>query len=322
MKKDTSNPKPLSHEGKHDFQTEKAVDIYCPKNSRVEEREFFEPKFCFLPFFVSSWLRVCFWFFFLLTLGAAQAQEAPVKMTLGQVLRLAEKNNPTLLATLSREKEAGEFTRVADAGFYPDLGLDAVDSTGFPGSSSGFGTAGLNSFPGLVASPYRQGPGAGAYAKWDLLDLSVWHQSASARYEYGASRQRTLFETERVDEQALGLYLDAVRLRGNREAWQGLVEQLSGVRDTVKRFVRNGQYSEVQDYLIEDQLSDAAMKTSDYDRQYQAALARLALYTGQSTGNLSCPAPMDLQDTQLDRLQAPSRQPARHPSRIGDQVCQ
>jgi len=215
-------------------------------------------------------------------------------LTMGQALRLAEKNSPLLQAAISREKESGEFSRAADSGFFPSLGLDAVDSTGFPGSSSGFGTAGLNGFPGLVASPYRKGPAADAYAKWDLLDLSVWHQSAAARYEHEASRERVKFQTELVDEQALDLYLETVRLRGDREAWQGLADELTGIQDTVKRFVRNGQYSEVQGLLIEDQLADAKLQAGDFDRQYLAGLQRLALLTGADSQTLSCPSPSGL----------------------------
>jgi len=258
----------------------------------------------FLKFFLVSW---CFNFSFL---GFTVAQESQGgELTLGQALRLAEKTSPALKAALSRENETREFSRVADSGFYPDLGLDAVDSTGFPGSSSGFGTAGLDSFPGLVASPYRKGAAAGAYAKWDLIDLSVWHQSSAAHYEYDASRERTRYQAEVVDTQALGLYLEAVRLRGNRDAWQALADELTGIKSTVARFVRNGQYSQVQGYLIEDQLADATLKAGDFNRQYQASLERLALLTGLDAKAISCPSPSELSEEALANLTAPGVNP-------------
>lgn len=240
--------------------------------------------------------------------GVAQGTQART-LTLGETMRLAEKISPALKAVQARENEAREFSRVADSGFYPDLGLDAVDSTGFPGSSSGFGTAGLDSFPGLVASPYRQGPGADAYAKWDLLDLSVWHQSAAAHYEYDASRERTKYQAEKVDEQALVLFLGAVHQKGDRDAWQALADELTAIKATVARFVRNGQYSQVQGYLIDDQLADAALKASDFNRQYQASLERLALLTGLDAQTLSCPSPSELLEGDLAKLAAPGMNP-------------
>src|SRR5579863_1860922 len=47
-------------------------------------------------------------------------QEAkPKELTLGEVLRLAEKNSPSLKAALSRENETREFGRASDSGFFP-----------------------------------------------------------------------------------------------------------------------------------------------------------------------------------------------------------
>ncbi len=233
-----------------------------------------------------------FVFGFFLFVGSAQAQATD--LTLGQALQQAEKNSPSLKAFLAREREAKEFSRAADSGFFPTVGLDAVDSTGFPGSSSGFGTSGLDSFPGMVASPYRQGPAASAYAKWDLLDLSVWHQSSAAHYEADASLEGTKFQTALVDQQTLNAYLEAVRLKGDRDAWKRLADELAGILATVRRFVRNGQYSEDQGLLIEDQLSDAALRAGDFDRQYQAGIRRLALLTGMEPVSVSCPPPSGL----------------------------
>ena len=243
-------------------------------------------------------------------LGQVYAQDRqPKELSLGEALRLAEKYSPLVKAAVSREEESREFSREADSGFYPSVGLDAVESSGFPGSASGFGTSGLNSFPGLVASPYRKGEAAGAYAKWDLVDLSVWHQSSSAHYAYDASRERTKFEAELVDQQALNVYLEASRLRGDRDAWKKLEDELTGIRDTVKRFVRNGQYSEVQGLLIEDQLADASLRAGDFDLQYQADLQRLALLTGMESQSLSCPAPSALPDAGSLALAAPGKSP-------------
>jgi outer membrane protein TolC len=227
--------------------------------------------------------------------GLSHAQVVtPSDLTLGQALQLAEKNSPSLKAFMARERQAKELSRAADSGFFPSAGLDAVDSSGFPGSSSGFGTSGLDSFPGMVASPYRQGPAASAYAKWDLLDLSVWHRSSAARYEVDASLEGTKFQTTLVDQQALNAYLEAVRLRGGRDAWKRLADELAGILNRVRRFVNDGQYSEDQGLLIEDQLSDASLRAQDFDRQYQAGLRRLALLTGMEVGRVSCPPPSGL----------------------------
>jgi outer membrane protein TolC len=225
------------------------------------------------------------WLLFFPSSGRAQEQELGLK----QVLQLAEKNSPSLKAVVYRQNETAETARAADAGFFPTLDVAAVDTSGFPGSASG-----LDGFSGLVASPYRKGAAADAFAKWDLLDLSQWSRSAEAHDAYDASREGAKFQIAVLDQKALEIYLDTIRSRGERESWQGLADELTEVKNTVERFIRNGQYSEVQGLLIEDQLADALSQVDDYDRQYQAGLARLALVTGLGDKSFSCPSPSRL----------------------------
>ena len=97
-----------------------------------------------------------------------------------------------------------------------------------------------------------------------------------------------------MDQQTLNAYLEAVRLKGDRDAWKKLADELAGIQNTVRRFVRNGQYSEDQGLLIGDQLSDATLRAQDFDRQYQAGLRRLALLTGREPASVSCPPPSGL----------------------------
>jgi len=232
--------------------------------------------------------------------GWTQVQELSLK----QALELAERNSPSLKSSAFREDEAKEFTGVADSGFFPTLDASAVDTSGFPGSASG-----LDGFSGLVASPYRKGAAADAFAKWDLLDLSQWHRSAAAHDEYDASRERTKFQTAVVDQQALEVYLETARLRGNRDAWRHLADELTSIKNTVDHFVRNGQYSEVQGLLIQDQLSNALLEEDDFDRQYQAGLSRLSLLTGMTDKSFDCPSSAEWTGNELANLQSPGVSP-------------
>jgi outer membrane protein TolC len=227
--------------------------------------------------------------------GAAAAD-----LGLGRALIMAERSSPLLKAALARESGAGEAVWEARSGTLPTLDLSAVDSAGFPGSATG-----LDGFAGLVASPYRKGPAADAFSKWNLVDASAWYAVAAAKYEAGASHEFARVQRAQVDQQALRVYLEAVRSRGDRDAWGRLVQALQGVRDTVRRFVRNGQYSEVQRMLIEDQLDDADLKQEDFDRGYRALVQRLAILTGLDAAGLSCPGPEQLDEDSLSVIQAP-----------------
>ena len=50
-------------------------------------------------------------------------------------MRLAEKNSPKLSASRFYEIAANKSINIARANYYPTLNLEAIDSTGFPGSS-------------------------------------------------------------------------------------------------------------------------------------------------------------------------------------------
>jgi outer membrane protein TolC len=81
-----------------------------------------------------------------------------------------------------------------------------------------------------------------------------------------------------------------------------MVGELQGVRDTVDRFVRNGQYSEVAKILIDDQLNNADLDAADFNTKYQTILTRLGLLIGMNSQTISCPAPADLSEDGLKSL--------------------
>jgi outer membrane protein TolC len=224
---------------------------------------------------------------------AVQAQS----LSLVDALRLAEQTSPELKAAQARQKEAGETSAIAESSYFPTLDLAAVDSGGFPGSSSG-----LDGFSGLMTSPYRSGPAAGAFSKWDLVDFSVWHDVSAAHFAQDASREAVRFQRASIGAKTLGVYLSGVRYRGEFEAWQKMVTELTSIQETVDRFVRNGQYSEVEKILIEDQLENAGLQISELQQKYQATLVRLGLLTGLDPQKITCPLPVELSEENLSAL--------------------
>jgi outer membrane protein TolC len=172
--------------------------------------------------------------------------------------------------------------------------------------------------PSLKAAGYRENEvnqsaraaeATDAFVKWDLLDLSQWSRSAAAHDEVDAIREKTKFQTVVVDQKALEIYFETILLRGDRDAWQGLADELTDIQNTVKRFVRNGQYSEVQGLLIQDQLSEALLQVDDFDRQYQAGLSRIALLTGLADKSFSCPSPTEFTGGELGAVESANSSP-------------
>jgi len=232
------------------------------------------------------------WISFLILISVPVISRAQTsELGLQQALRLAEEASPSLKAAEAREKEAREDSTVAEAGFFPTLDLAAMDSD-YSNSSSG-----ANGFSGLLTSLYRTGPAVGAFSKWDLIDISQWHDVDAAHFADDAAREAVRFKKAEVDQQALSVYLDAARYQGEADAWQKMVTELASIQRTVARFVRNGQYSEVEKILIDDQMKNAGLEVSDFNQKYQTALVRLGLFTGMDPQKIVCQTPEELPES-------------------------
>src|ERR1700693_4403880 len=213
------------------------------------------------------------------------------ELRLKKVLLLAARISPDLKTSRSKEVEAEQSTRIASSKYFPTLDLAAVDSIGFagsPGDSTGFG--------GLMASPYRKGPSFGVFSKWSLLDFSVDHEVESTQQELLASREKTRIKTIQVYQSSLQIYLEAVRYRGEDEAWRRIVDELIKISVKVKQFVKNGQYSDVAHLLIEDQLKEAIRQQTAFHQRYETTLKRIALLTGLHADEIACPSPNQIDE--------------------------
>src|ERR1700730_17624545 len=91
------------------------------------------------------------------------------EISLDEVLVQVDAKDPSITAARFREKASIENVGVAKSSYLPEVSLEAIDSTGFPGSS------GLTGVGGLMGSPYRSGVAAGLVAKevlWDFGQIS------------------------------------------------------------------------------------------------------------------------------------------------------
>jgi outer membrane protein TolC len=224
--------------------------------------------------------------FCLLSAERAQpAEPAPRVITLQEVLVRADQISPDLKASIKQEQQASYSRTQVISNLLPQLDLSAVESWGYPGSSSPVPPE----FGGLLTSPFRKGVAGGALGRWTLLDIGYWRGLKEADATLAASSEQTRITRMRSEQTALDLYFEAARLRGEGEAWKNAAEKLSPVLESVKNFVKNGQTSEVQRLLLEYQLSETQMQQAITEQHYQGALKRLALFIGVEESQISCP---------------------------------
>jgi outer membrane protein TolC len=248
---------------------------------------------------IFSTLRLSFFLFggnFFLN-SLAHAQNEPLReLSATEVLRLAEKVSPNLKASTARESQANAELGIAKSYLYPSFYLDAVDSFGFAGSN----IPTPNQFGGLMNSPFRVGPSIGVLGKLTLFDLNNWYAIDTLSAKVHLREENSKVKRVQLDQTTLQIYFDAVRSRGQMEIWQGISEKTQSVVKTVQRLVKNGQYSEVQLFLIQDQADEAFLKQTTFQGRYHQALKHLALLIGLDHQQISCPIPIKIEENQVN----------------------
>src|SRR6185437_13242271 len=200
--------------------------------------------------------------------------DASAALTLSQMVDRAEQTSPDLRAAMSRAESARASISIAKAAFLPTLGLEAISSYGFPGSSRDLGIS------GLMGSSFRSGPAAGLVSDLTLVDFGRQADIEATKQTLKAAEAQVQVARFQVDQSALQTYIDASRARGQRDAAHQVVDDTKGVEKEVVRFVRTGQRSVVERLLVHDQTTEAEMNEAAFGAQYQAALERVSLWTG------------------------------------------
>jgi outer membrane protein TolC len=226
-------------------------------------------------------------------------------ITLQEVLIRADQISPDLKASIKQEQQASYFRTFAISNLLPQLDLSAVDSWGYPGSSSPVPPE----FGGLLTSPFRMGVAGGVLGRWTLLDIGYWRGIKEADATLTASSEQTRITRVRSEQTAMDLYFEAARLRGESEAWKRAAEKLTPILESVNNFVKNGQTSEVQRLLLEYQLSEIQMQQAITEQHYQGALKRLALFIGVEESQISCPTAMSLDSGALLPISTGTKSP-------------
>ena len=207
------------------------------------------------------------------------------ELSLDESLKTAEQNSPRLKAARLEERAAHESVGVARSAYYPSVAAEAIDSWGFPGSSSHLGIG------GLMGSPYRSGAAAGLVARETLFDFGRTSADIKAAgYAERARREDLEVDRYAVDRDVLETFYDCSRFRSERETWNQLHDEEELVAKEVARFVDIGQRSIVDRYLARAQVEEARTNRNFFKSRMQSTVGRLALLTGVVDPEMTCPA--------------------------------
>jgi outer membrane protein TolC len=201
-------------------------------------------------------------------------------LPLSEVLARAERFSPNVRAAAENEQAAEQTLRFSKSFYYPTLDVTAIDSTGFPASANA--PIGFN---GVMSSPYREGLTGGAYTTFTFFDLTREYGVKAAHYGVAAAQEDEKRRRLDLDLKIMNFYLDASLNLSQRETWKNIHAEVDRLYGVVRKFVRNGQYSDVTQWLLQGQIEKAERREDEYELAYQAALRKVEINIGAPAGS-------------------------------------
>lgn len=206
-------------------------------------------------------------------------------LSLDEVMRLTEVNSPQISADKFRELVAQKSVDVAKANYFPSLSFEAIDSTGFPGSSAATGIT------GLMDSPYRSGLAGGLVAKQVVWDFGrTYYDVEATKHETEIAKQNTRVTLYQIKQLALVTYFDCTFFHTQQDTWKLLAEESGVITKEAEHFVNTGQRSIVDRYLSKAETEEAQTAQAFYAERLKKSVERLATIMNVGIDHFSCPA--------------------------------
>ena len=223
--------------------------------------------------------KLVFSYLMFLSLNQAISKE----LSLQDVIQMSNQVNPSLKAAASHVEAAKKSIDIAKSAYYPTLDLEAIDSTGFSGSTSALGIG------GLMGSPFRSGGSIGLVSKWTIWDFGRTRATTEVAHQAMAvAEERGGISKQKLQMMGVRVFYACARDRTKMEAWYFLETEASHIEAEVKKFVKTGQKSIVEKYLTEAQTEEAQTAKADYEKRLQAAAQRIRILIHSDDPTLSC----------------------------------
>ncbi len=207
-------------------------------------------------------------------------------------------------AARAKEQNKESETGIRSSAYLPSLTLEAVDTTGFPGSSAGLGTS------GITASPFREGITAAAVLKQDIWDFGRTSWSVeTAKRDLASQKAATIELREQIAREAVHAYFSCVQAKSSLAFWTEIENQTRVISNEVVKFVKTGQRSIVDKYLVKNQLDEYQRRRQTAETELKFSLQYLNQVTFDSSESADCPALKEIHFTPLAVNESPKLNP-------------
>ena len=200
---------------------------------------------------------------------AAEASE----VTLIDFLNAAWANSPLAKGESLQDRASNELIEASRAKYLPRLSIEAIDSTGFPGSSSDLRVS------GPMGSPFRVGAAAGVVVEQTIYDFGrIESAMAHAKAHKSLSQARLAEEKFRFLLSVGQTYLECARAKSLQQTDEELMGWAKvNLRETA-RFTQTGQRSVIDNSLVQTEVNALALELGQLRKLEQSTEAQMRLY--------------------------------------------
>ena len=213
-------------------------------------------------------------------------------IALKELIDLAQMKDHRTEAAHAKEQVVEANASIKSSAYLPSLHLQAIDSTGFPGSSSSLGLG------GIINSPFRSGAGVDVVLKqnlWDFGRTSGAIEVANRNLESQKVASREL--ASQLAREASSAYFACVQAKSALNYWIEIEGQAKTIAAEAEKFVKTGQKSIIEKYLSKSQLDEFTRKREDARNDLKFATAYLNQLAQNPDHDLDCSSLTDLHRT-------------------------
>ena len=214
--------------------------------------------------------------------GLASVEVAEVTQ-LPKLIELSLSNSASVAARGEGVQVAAKKIEVEKTALMPKFMVGGIDTIGLPGSGS------LSDFGGFMGSPFREGWSVGLFAAETVYDFGKTSSRVeAAEKNKELSIQQRQVEQMKVSGQVLELYLACAAASSKLDLYRLISLEANSIQKEVRNFVRTGQRSVVEDYLITAQATDFLQKKEDAKVALEFSKKQLGQYADLAPEKVGC----------------------------------
>jgi len=213
-------------------------------------------------------------------LPAGQPSRQALKLTLGQAVSLALKQNPTEQIALITAAEAVQDKNISRAALLPQANFGVQDSANRVNLRAEFGGKPLISVPGVPPLPGHIGPyqlfQVGPNFSTPIFDLSLWKQYQASRSNLDAARANSLSTREQVILLVVSQYIGALRNVADVEASRSRVDLAQALYDQAADLQKEGVGTGIDTLRANVELQNEKQRLIEAENNRDASLFGLS----------------------------------------------